>query len=190
MNKLIAIVGMSGSGKSVASDYLERKGFKKIYFGGVVLEEMKKRGLEVTPENERKVREDLRHEHGMAAMAKLLLPKIEESVKEYDTVLDGLYSWDEYIVLKEVFHSQLKLISIVVDKDIRYHRVGIRKVRSLTEEEIEKRDISEIENLAKGGPISIADYYLLNNGDLSEYEKRFDEILMKIEGEMQYEENE
>ena len=27
MKKLIAIVGMSGSGKSVASDYLEKEGF-------------------------------------------------------------------------------------------------------------------------------------------------------------------
>ena len=56
MKKLIAIVGMSGSGKSVASDYLEKIGFNKIYFGGVVLSEVKKRGLEVNPEKEKKVR--------------------------------------------------------------------------------------------------------------------------------------
>ena len=41
MKKLIAIVGMSGSGKSVASDYLEKEGFNKIYFGGVVLDTLK-----------------------------------------------------------------------------------------------------------------------------------------------------
>ena len=180
MKKLLAIVGMSGSGKSVASDYLENLGFKKIYFGGVVLSEVKKRGLEVTPENEKKVREDLRKEHGMAAMAKLLLPEIEESIKEYDTVLDGLYSWDEYVVLKEKFKDKIKLIAIIADKDIRYERVKSRKVRPLNKEEIEKRDISEIENLAKGGPISIADYYLLNNGNIDEYKNRLNEILEKI----------
>ena len=32
MNKIIAIVGMCGSGKSVASDYLESIGYKKVYF--------------------------------------------------------------------------------------------------------------------------------------------------------------
>ena len=94
MKKLIAIVGMSGSGKSVASDYLEEKGFEKIYFGGVVLEEIKKRGLEVNPENEKLVRESLREEYGMSAMAKILLPKIEEVSSKKNTVLDGLYSWD------------------------------------------------------------------------------------------------
>ena len=45
MNKIIAIVGMCGSGKSVASDYLESIGYKKVYFGGVTNEKTKRRGL-------------------------------------------------------------------------------------------------------------------------------------------------
>lgn len=181
MNKLIAIVGMSGSGKSVASDYLESKGFNKIYFGGVVLNEVKKRGLEITADNEKIVREELREKYGMAAMAILLLPEIEDSIKTSDTVLDGLYSWDEYVVLKEKFKDQLKIISIVTDKLLRQERLAFRKVRPLTKEDVEKRDIAEIENLAKGGPISIADYYILNNSDINDYKKRLDEILKSIE---------
>ena len=38
MNKVIAIVGMCGSGKSIASDILEKKGYEKVYFGGVTFE--------------------------------------------------------------------------------------------------------------------------------------------------------
>ena len=181
MKKLIAIVGMSGSGKSVASDYLESMNFKKIYFGGVVLEETKKRKLEVTPENEKMVREDLRKQYGMSAISKILLPEIEKSIEKYDTVLDGLYSWDEYIVLREKFGKRLKVISIIADKDIRYRRVSLRKIRPLNQKEIEKRDFSEIENLAKGGPIAIADYYLLNNSSLEEYKNRLNEILKDID---------
>ena len=48
MNQLIAIVGMSGSGKSIATDYLEKKGWNKIYFGGVIYDRMKKEGIEIT----------------------------------------------------------------------------------------------------------------------------------------------
>ena len=169
MKKLIAIVGMSGSGKSVASDYLEKEGFNKIYFGGVVLDTLKSEGLEINPDN-------------------LLLPKIKESIKNNDTVLDGLYSWDEYLVLKETFGDMLKIIAIVTDKNIRYERVGTRKVRPLNKKEITKRDISEIENLAKGGPISMADYFILNNGSIDDYHKRLDQILNEIGG-MQNEEN-
>lgn len=188
MKKLIAIVGMSGSGKSVASDYLEKEGFNKIYFGGVVLDTLKSEGLEINPDNEKMMRERLRNEHGMAAMAILLLPKIKESIKNNDTVLDGLYSWDEYLVLKETFGDMLKIIAIVTDKNIRYERVGTRKIRPLNKKEITKRDISEIENLAKGGPISMADYFILNNGSIDDYHKRLDQILNEIGG-MQNEEN-
>lgn len=181
MKKLIAIVGMSGSGKSIASDYLEEKGFHKIYFGGVVLEKVKEAGLEDTPENEKMIREKLRVEHGMAAMAIVLLPKIRESVEEKDTVLDGLYSWDELVVLRKEFGDHLKLICVNCDRELRYNRVSVRKVRPLNREEIEKRDIAEIENLAKGGPIAMADYFIFNNGSFDNYYERLDEIIKDIE---------
>ena len=62
--KIIAIVGMSGSGKSVAVDYLTEKGYPKVYFGGMILKEMEKRGIEITPENERKFKEEIREREG------------------------------------------------------------------------------------------------------------------------------
>lgn len=181
MKKLIAIVGMSGSGKSVASDYLEEIGFNKIYFGKVVLDKLKEENIKITPENEKIKREELREKYGMGAMAEILLPKIKESYKEKDTVLDGLYSWDEYIILKKEFKENLKVIGIITDKNIRYKRVSERKIRSFNKEEIKIRDISEIENLAKGGPIAFADYYILNNKGLKEYKERLEEILKDIE---------
>ena len=180
MNKLIAIVGMSGSGKSVATDYLESIGFNKIYFGGVVLDEVKKRGLDVNPNNERYVREDLRKKYGMAAMAVLLLPKIRDSISSSDTVLDGLYSWDEYKILKDEFGEKIKLIAIITDKSLRYDRVSKRNIRPLNNEEIIKRDLTEIENLSKGGPIAYADYFILNNGNMDQYYERLDNILDEI----------
>lgn len=181
MNKLIAIVGMSGSGKSIASDYLESKGYNKIYFGGVVLDKVKEAGLEITPDNEKMMREKLRSELGMAAMAIVLLPKIKESVQKQDTVLDGLYSWDELVVLRKEFGDNLKLICVNCDRKIRYARVAERKIRPLNRQEIEKRDIAEIENLAKGGPVAMADYFIFNNGDLDSYYARLEEILKDIE---------
>ena len=59
--KILAIVGMSGSGKSVAVDHLTSKGYPKVYFGGMVYKEMEKRGIERTEdgESEKKFREDL-----------------------------------------------------------------------------------------------------------------------------------
>ena len=180
MNKVVAIVGMCGSGKSVASDYLEKElGYKKVYFGGVTMKKLQEANLEVNPENEKMMREKLRKELGMGAYAKVLLPEIKELAKENNVVLDGLYSWTEYKILKEEI-KELKLISIVADKNIRYERLNQRKIRPLTNEEATKRDLSEIENIEKAPPIAYADYYILNNSTIEEYINRLNEILKEV----------
>ena len=179
MNKLIAVVGMAGSGKSIATDYLKDNGWTKIYFGGVVYDHMRKEGIEITPESQKEYRENIRKKYGMAAVAVLLEEEIKESIKKQHTVLDGLYSWDEYIFLKEKF-KELKLICVVCDKQLRYDRIAVRPDRPFNHDEIIIRDTSEIENLAKGGPIAYADYYIFNNGSLEDYEKRLLEILEQI----------
>lgn len=184
MNKIVAIVGMCGSGKSVATDILEQEfNYKKVYFGGVTFEKLKEANLEVNPENEKMMREKLRKDLGMGAFAKILLPKINELVIDNDVVIDGLYSWDEYKILYEEFKDKLTTIAIVSDKKIRYNRVANREIRPFTKEQAIARDIAEIENSAKGGPICYADYYLFNNGSLEEYHDRLLEILNDIEGE-------
>lgn len=180
MNKIVAIVGMCGSGKSIASEYYESLGWPKVYFGGVTMDVMKEEGLEINPVNERMVRERLRKDYGMGAYATLLLPKIEEYANKGNVVLDGLYSWDELKILKEKFGEQIVVIAIIVDKKNRYNRLANRKIRPLTNEEAETRDITEIENLAKGGPIVFADYYILNNNNLNTYRKEIEDITKQI----------
>lgn len=180
MNKIVAIVGMCGSGKSIASEFYEKRGYQKVYFGGVTMDKLKEENLEINPDNERMMREKIRAEYGMAAYAILSLPKIEKLALSSSVVIDGLYSWDELVVLKEKF-PELIVISIVVDKKKRYNRLSEREIRPLTEAEATKRDITEIENLAKGGPISYADYYILNNGDIDEYNNSLEKITKLIE---------
>ena len=60
-------------------------------------------------------------------------------------------------------------------------RGKVRNIRPLTNIEAESRDTSEIEHLAKGGPISYADYYVFNNGSIDEYHKNLERILNDIE---------
>ena len=180
MNKIIAIVGMCGSGKSIATDILEKEGWHKIYFGGVTYKKMAEEGIERTPDSERIFRENLRKKYGPECYAKLLLPEIEEAVKTKNVVLDGLYSWYEYKFLKENLKEKFKLICVVVDKNIRYDRIAVRPERPFDNKQAMERDLSEIENLYKGGPIAYADYYIFNNGTLEEYKTRLEEILKQI----------
>ena len=180
MNKIIAIVGMCGSGKSVACELLEEKGFQKVYFGGVPMDKLKEENLSVTPENEKMMREKLRSSLGMGAYAIILLPKIKELVKTHNVVLDGLYSWEELKIIKEVF-PDLTTIAIIVDKKTRYERLSQRSIRPFTKEKAKDRDISEIENIAKAGPIAYADYYIDNNKTIEDFKIRMNEILEDLD---------
>lgn len=180
MNKIVAIVGMCGAGKSVASDLLEEMGYQKVYFGGVTMDKLKEANLEITPENEKYMREKLRADLGMGAYAIVLLPKIIENFSKGNTVLDGLYSWDELKILRNELGDNLAVIAVTADRDLRYSRLAARPVRPFTIEQAEARDIAEIENSAKGGPIAMADYYIDNNHDIETYKKRLLEIIEQI----------
>jgi len=176
MNKIVALVGMCGSGKSIVADYYKEKGYQSVYFGGVTLEEIKRRGLEVNEANEKLVREDLRKIHGMAAFAILKLPEIEAALKKGNVIIDGLYSWSEYKVLKEKFGEAMLVIAVFTPRLVRYERLAKRPVRPLSEEEAFGRDKAEIENSEKGGPIAEADYTLVNDGDIAALRLKLDAI--------------
>ncbi len=180
MNKIIAIVGMCGAGKSVASEFLESVGYKKVYFGGITYDKLKELGIERTPNTEKQMRENLRKEYGMGCYAILSLPKIKDFYQYSNVVIDDLYSWSEYEVLKEEFGDNVVLLGIVTDKKLRYSRIAVRPGRSYTNEEARDRDLSELKNIEKGDPIAYADYYVLNNGTIDEYKERLDEILKQI----------
>lgn len=183
--KILAIVGMSGSGKSVIVDYLTDKGYPKVYFGGMIYKEMEKRGIPRTEdgESEKKFREEIRETEGKDWVVRQVIAETRDliSAGQKRIVLDGVYSWTEYCTLKHEFPKALTFIAVVVDKQIRYDRVAVRPGRAFDAAAIRERDRSEIENLEKGGPIVAADYYILNNGTIEESTDRLDEILKKIE---------
>ena len=183
--KIVAIVGMSGSGKSVIVDYLTKKGYPKVYFGGMIYKEMEKRGIERTEdgESEKKFREEIRATEGKDWVVNQVIKETKDliSAGQKRIVLDGVYSWTEFKTLKKEFPKALTFIAVVVDKKIRYERVANRPGRSFDSVAIRERDRSEIENLEKGGPIVAADYYILNNGSIEDAEKRTDEILKEID---------
>ncbi len=166
MKKLVAIVGMAGTGKSEVARLFEREGFKRIRFGDITDEEIRKRGLELTEENERFVREQLRKEHGMAAYAKLNLARIDALLESSNVVIDGLYSWEEYVLLKKHYGDNLFVVAVWSSPKTRYERLSRRSVRPLTKETAAERDVTELENTNKGGPIAMADFTIINESTL------------------------
>ena len=178
--KVVAIVGMAGSGKSEVARVFEGRGFTRVRFGDVTDDEVKKRGLVLNEKNERLTRELLRKEHGMAAYAKLNLPRIDSALKRSDVVVDGLYSWEEYILLKDRYGADFAVVAVWASPERRHARLGSRAERSLTQKEAASRDRTEIENTGKGGPIAMADYTIINESSLAELEKQANEVLARF----------
>lgn len=178
--RIVAIVGMAGAGKSEVACVFEAKGFARIRFGDVTDAELRKQGLLVNEDNERKMREMLRENYGMAAYAILNLTRLDVALKSGPVVIDGLYSWEEYTTLKEYYGANFLTVAVWASPEVRYERLRVRPVRPLTEEEAFSRDQAEIIRLNKGGPISMADYTVLNEDSLKDLEKEISRVIKKV----------
>lgn len=181
--KIIAFVGLTGSGKSSAVDYLTDKGYPKVYFGGVVLDAMTEAGLEHTQANEQPFREELRAREGKDFVVNRIVKQLRGLIDagQHRIIADGIYTWTEYKIMKREFPGELTTVAVVAPKHLRHHRLTMRPVRPLTEAEANQRDWAEIENLEKGGPIAIADTYIINDGNLERFHQQIDDELARID---------
>ncbi len=171
---------MAGSGKSEVARDFEKNGYIRVRFGDVTDIEVKKRGLPLNETNERTVREQLRREHGMAAYAKLNLPRIDEALQKSHVIVDGLYSWEEFILLKDHYGDRLCLVGVFSSPKTRYARLAVRDTRPLTHKEAADRDKSEIENVNKGGPIALADFIINNEATMKELREQTERIIERL----------
>jgi dephospho-CoA kinase len=180
MKVMSHLVGMAGAGKSEVARLFEKSGYFRIRFGDVTDLEVAKRGLPLNEANERQVREQLRKEHGMAAYAKLNLPRIDEALQKSNVVVDGLYSWEEFVLLKDYYGDKLCLVAVSTSPGTRYSRLAVRQVRPLTGKEAAERDRTEIENINKGGPIALADFTITNESSLKELQEQTQRIIERL----------
>lgn len=181
--KILAFVGLAGSGKSSAVEYLTAKGFPKIYFGGILYEEMRDEGIEITPQSQQAFREEIRAREGKDFIVKRAIKQIYKLIDagQHRILLDGLYTWTEYKLLLHEFPGMIDVVAIVAPKQLRHRRLANRPERPFTQREATERDWSEIENLEKGGPIAIADHYIINDSNLDELHARIDGVLDAID---------
>jgi dephospho-CoA kinase len=183
--KVIALVGMPGSGKGTCTDYLgETYSWPVIHFGNMVYEEVQRRGLD-NVRDEIFVREDMRAQEGKAVLAKHVARKTHEYAANGApvVVLDGLYSWSELLYLREEFGDSLSVVAVAAPRKLRYQRILNRQDshrKYTSEQQIINREVAEIENLEKGGPIAQADYTIVNEQATADMTGKLDEIIAEL----------
>lgn len=181
--KIIAFVGLAGSGKSSAVDYLTSRGIPKIYFGGIIYKAMEEAGIAITWESQKQFREEIREKEGKDFVVKRAVKEARDLIAagQHRIVLDGLYSWSEYKILKHEFPGEMTVVAVVTPKHMRKARMAKRPERPMSSQEVDERDWAEIENIEKGGPIAIADYFIHNNKDVANLEHQISDVLHSIE---------
>ena len=180
--KILAFVGLAGSGKSTAVEHFTKKDYPKVYFGGVILDAMKEAGIEINEDNEKKFREELREKHGKDVVVNRIIEQINRLAEagQRRIIADGIYTWTEYKIMKSAFPGELTLVAVVAPRHLRYRRLAQREIRPLTSTEAYERDQSEIENLEKGGPIAISDHYIVNEGNIEMFEAALETLAENV----------
>jgi dephospho-CoA kinase len=118
----------------------------------------------------------------MAVFAKLSLSEIDSRLKLADVVIDGLYSWEEYTLLRTRYGQRFVVVAVHASPETRYERLAKRPIRSLTREEAVSRDVAEIEKTNKGGPIAMADFVIVNESSLVDLEDNAKRFLAALKG--------
>jgi dephospho-CoA kinase len=169
---LIALSGLSGAGKSTAIRHLERLGVGASYYAGaIVRDEIERRQLAPTPENEGIVREDLRSRFGMAVFAERAIPDLLGRCSTQTILLDSVYCLAERDCLQAHFSDRLVLIAVSASLAVRSARLAARPDRPLSYERVLSRDAFERDKLGIDDVIAAANHRVANEASLEEFKE-------------------
>jgi dephospho-CoA kinase len=122
MPKIIMVVGLPGSGKSTVTDYIsDRFGADVFLSGDIIREEVKRRNLAYTPENDAKVAHWFHTGGRENLVIKRLWVKMRKSRKSI-LVVDGLRCEKQFRYLQRTSKTRPVVISVEASQDVRVKR--------------------------------------------------------------------
>ena len=109
---------MPGAGKSTVATFLQSKGFHLITMGDVIREKAVENDLPMNDKSLGDLMKNLRKQHGNEVVARLVMEKIKKLEDVNFIVVDGIRSYEEYMVLRNI--GFVKLLAIHASSSIRY----------------------------------------------------------------------
>ena len=177
--RVVAMVGLPGSGKSEAAAVAREAGIPVVTMGDVIRETCRDQGIPITEETMGEVATDLREQHGDAAIAQRSLPLIE-SHEASVVLVDGIRGIAEVEYFIEAFGDDFELVSIEVPFETRLSRIQERG-RDPTAESIadlKRRDAREL-GYGMGEAMDVAEINLDNTDDLEAFRATIEAILLQ-----------
>ncbi len=183
---VIGVTGMPGSGKTVFARFATDFGYKSVVMGDMVRKEVRRRGMDPTPQACRDTMIDMRKIDGDAAVAKITSKEISKLIQsgEKKIIIDGIRSQHEVKEFENEFGNSFNIIAIHVDPKIRFKRLKERGRRDAPQDmkEFDERDFVEL-NLGVGETIAFANFVIPNNDSVEQFKVKSISLLEEIEKE-------
>lgn len=163
--RLIIMTGMPGAGKSEVADAFQKADIPVIVMGDVIRKEVKRRGLEETPVNTKRVMLELREKDGPGAVAKHCVGDLV-SLNSPIVVIEGCRSLAEIDVFDDCAES-VSIICVHSSPKARFERLRQRQRDDDPEdwETFRERDIREL-SVGLGSVISLSDIMIVNESTI------------------------
>jgi dephospho-CoA kinase len=176
--KVIATVGLPGSGKGEAASVARDEGVPVVTMGDVVRDACRERGLDPS-EHHGQVAKALREEEGRDAIAARTLPPVREHLADHDTVLvDGVRSDVEVDRFVSAFGDDFVLVSIEAPFELRAERL---LERARDDSDLDREAIREREQRERGfgmaAAMDRADVRIENTGSLAAFREQVRRLL-------------
>ena len=185
-NIIIGLVGLPGAGKTTVSEYLEKKGFKRITLSDFIKIEAGKKGItEFSRDVLQNYGNAMRKEFGPHILAQLALGEIK-NLNAQKVVIDGVRNLYEIAYLQVENH--FTLVGITADPKVRYQRMCGRTSKSkdktytqfLNEEHREESLGSREIGLRVKDCLKRVSYRIKNDKDIPALENQVDKLVQKI----------
>jgi len=175
--RVIATVGLAGSGKGEFAAVAERADVPVVTMGDVIRAECRDRGLDPA-EHHGEVASALREERGPAAIAEASLPHVEAALEDADTVVvDGVRSDVEVDAFEERFGDDFALVGIEAPFEVRRERIDDRGRDDVENgEALAARDEREL-GFGLGAALDRADVTIENTDTLEAFRERVRGVL-------------
>lgn len=171
----MAIVGMPGAGKSLASSVGRRIRITVFVSGDVIRSEARRRGIRFSRKSLGQLMLRIRREEGMGAVAKRLIPSIEK-IGDPLIIYEGARNLEEIDELRRKY--RVVTIGIHASSRTRFRRL-LRRRRSdrpRSWKDFVERDDREL-RVGIGKIIALADHMVENEGSKEDLKRRMRRLL-------------
>lgn len=177
--KLIILTGMPGAGKSEVADAFHRAGTPVIVMGDVVRDEVRRRGMEINPTNNKLVMLELREHDGQGAIAKHCVRHLKDTKAEL-VVIEGCRSLAEV----DVFDDYAESVCIICVHSSPRTRFGRLQKRGRKDDPqdwstFRERDLREI-SVGLGAVIALSDIVVVNEETIEHLRKDSEALVQRF----------